>query len=311
MECVHPTQYGALSRPEPKGEALTVSIVICTHRRAELLENCLKAVASLRKRPNELIVVDNTDGDKRTRSVAQMHNARYIVEPRLGLSRARNRGLKESNSAVVAYLDDDCVPHEEWLGLLLEPFSDGDVAIATGGVTSQEAVPAETEHLPARFLSNHDPKWFETAAFGGLGIGCNMALLKAACADWGLFDERLGRGAPVGGSEESHAFITLLSRGFRAIHIPTAIVIHPSKPIQVQQEASRAIAYWLLLFFEFPGHRIDLLQFLFRRLRHKPLAWQRSSPEIGPMITSGWRVRTSAGLGGILLYLRARKWKSS
>lgn len=242
--------------------------------------------------------------------MALQFSARYLVEPIRGLSRARNRGLAESNSEIIVFLDDDAVPTANWLGLLLEPFSDSGVAVVTGETIEPEFVDRRIEEEPARSLCNKDAKWFETATFGGLGIGANMALRKSACKGWKVFDERLGRGAPFKGGEEQYAFASLLSLGYSAVHVPAAIVVHPSEPLTgIEQSAPYAIAYWWLLFFDFPGHRLELIQFLFRRLRHKPHSWQRSSPEFGPIIKSGWQVRIRACLVGALIYLRARRLK--
>jgi glycosyltransferase involved in cell wall biosynthesis len=291
------------ARTSREQEDLSVTVVICTRNRPVLL-SCLEGVASLRPLPDEVIVVDNSPGDEETKRLTLEHSARYIVERIPGLSRARNRGMAESRSAIVAYLDDDAVPEPHWLAHLIEPFRDPQIAAVTGGIVSAGKAD-ETDRV--RLLSNKDPIWFEIASFGGLGIGANMALRKSACLGSTIFDLRLGRGAPLGGGEESLAFVTLLARGYCAVHLPKAVVSHDGKPMDVEQEASRAIAYWLLLFCEFPGHRFELAKFLVRRLRHKPLTWYRSSPELGPIIASGWSVRIRAALAGISLYLRARK----
>lgn len=286
---------------------LSVAVVICTRSRPGLLQSCLEGVANLRPLPDEVIVVDNSPGDEETRRLALEHSARYIVEPIQGLSRARNRGMAESRCDIIAYLDDDAVPEQRWLAYLIEPFADPQIAAVTGGIVSagESLMPAEADRV--RSLTNEDPKWFEIAGFGGLGIGANMAFRKSACLGSSIFDLRLGRGVPLGGGEESLAFVTLLARGYRAIYVPEGAVFHEWKPMDVRLEASRAIAYWLLLFFEFPGHRLELAKFLLGRLRHKPLSWYRSSPDFGPIITSGWSVRIRAALAGIPLYFRARK----
>lgn len=291
---------------------LTVAVVICTRGRPTLLRKCLEGVARLRPAPDEVLVIDNTaTGDRQTEFVARDHAAGYIVEPNLGLSRARNRAIVESSSAIIAYLDDDAVPDERWLEFLLKPYAKPDVAAVTGGVFSSSSDGKGMEQEPLRSLNNLDPKWFETAAFGGLGIGANMSLRRSACTKETVFDERLGRGAPLEGNEENHALLSLVARGYSAVHVPSAIVFHPYKSIDLEQEATRSIAYWLLLLFEFPGHRLDLLRFLLSRLRHKPLSWKRTSPSLGPMITSDWRLRLRAGIGGIVLYLRARNHRST
>lgn len=289
---------------------LSTAVVICTRDRHDFLRNCLKGVANLQPLPDEVIVVDNSPGDEETKRLALEHSARYIKETIPGLSRARNRGMAESSCEIIAYLDDDAVPDQRWLSFLTKPFADPQVAAVTGGIVSGESLTsAETDRV--RLLSNEDPKWLEIAGFGGLGIGANMALRKAACPGSRIFDLRLGRGAVLGGGEESHAFVKLLARGYRAVHLPEAVVSHEWRPIDVDQEASRAIAYWLLLFFEFPGHRLELVKFLVGRLRHKPLSWYRRSPDFGLIITSGWSVRIRAALAGIPLYLRTRRSQSA
>jgi glycosyltransferase involved in cell wall biosynthesis len=290
------------------GDQPTVSVVICTHKRPEFLRNCLDAVTNLQPPPSELIVIDNTDGDGQTQAVAQEYAARYIVEPRIGLSRARNRALLESKSEIIAFLDDDAVPTPRWLNHLSTPFKeDRRVAAVTGSTTSSEGSECHIVMDPARSVDDGDEDWFVMAGFGGLGIGANMALRKSACSEPGTFDERLGRGSILGGGEESEAFVKLLTRGYRIVHEPYAIVKHPDKPIDVEKEASRAIAYWLLLFFEFPDHRLDLLRFLLNRLRHKPLTWHRTSPNFGPIITSGLGLRIRACMAGVQLYFKARQ----
>lgn len=296
-----------LHPPVKKDFRLTASVVICTRSRSDDLRKCLKAVSQLHPAPDEVLVIDNTAGDKEAERAAREFGARYVVESAPGLSRARNRGLAECSSEIAAYLDDDAVPAEDWLGPLIEPFTDPSVAAVTGEIIPPDSDAASSRHKPVRRLSNKDPRWFEIATYGGLGTGSNMALRKSSCGGWRLFDERLGRGAPFRIAEESHAFASLIARGYSAVHVPAAIVVHPFKPLNVAQEAKSSIAYWLLLFSEFPGHRLDLMRFLFRRLRRKPLPWPRVSQDAGEIIRSGWGVRLKAVLAGALIFLRTPK----
>lgn len=294
-------------RPKPD---LTATVVICTRNRPALLWRCLEAITHLERTPDEVIVVDNTSGDGETEAAARQFSAHYTFEPIAGLSRARNRGLSESKSEIVAYLDDDALPDERWLEFLLEPFADPRVGAVTGQTILPEAQ-AESGNLEStRFVSNKDRQWFEIAAFGGLGIGTNMALRKAACNGWKVFDERLGRGTQFQGMEEHHAFVHLLSIGYCAVHVPAAIVVHRSQQHgDIKQEARNQIAYSMLLFSEYPGQRLDLLRFLFRRARRKPLTWPRDTADPGEIITSGWRVLLTASFRAVALFFRSRKPK--
>ena len=252
-------------------------------------------------------MVDNSLGEEETERVAREFGVRYTVEPITGLSRARNRGLSESNTDLVAFIDDDARADEKWLGLLVAPFADPLVAVATGETVELDSETDALKNKPPRMLTSQSPLWFEIATFGGLGFGTNMIVRKSLCTGGQLFDVRLGRGTPIRLGEESHAFASLLKRGYSAVHVPQAIVVHPSWPRDIQLEASSSMAYWLLLFVESPDHRGDLLRFLFRRVRRVPLSWDRKPQLPGDIITSGWRVYLRAGLNALRLF--ARGWK--
>jgi glycosyltransferase involved in cell wall biosynthesis len=296
------------ARTIPKETGLAITVVICTRNRPEQLSNCLKAVGALKPSPGEVLIVDNSDGDPETESVARRFSARYVVETALGLSHARNRGLMESNTEIVAYLDDDATPDEHWLEFIFAPFNDPKVAAVTGETILPGTSPGALAQEPLRTLTNQDPLWFEIATFGGLGVGNNMAIRKAACPQGKIFDARLGRGALIHIAEESHAFASLLTHGYKAVHVPAAIMIHHDTPEDIEHRASSSVAYWLFLFSEFPRHRGDLLRFLFRRLRKQPLPWPRNPQPPGELINSGWRVYLKAGFHGSLLFLRSRKF---
>jgi glycosyltransferase involved in cell wall biosynthesis len=292
--------------PEIKGRAVT--IVICTRNRPALLQKCLSAVSRLSPAPDEVLVVDNSEGNPETRKVASDYCVRYVIESVTGLSRARNRGLAECNSDIVAFLDDDVTPASDWLGLLMTPFADELTGASAGRVITPD-LPCTAPHpFVPRTLCNKDPHWFEIATFGGLGLGANMALRKSACAKRKFFDERLGRGAPFEIGEESYAFAWLLSRGYRIAYLPSAVVYHPPlSRTAIEREARNSFTYWLLLFSEFPAQRMNLVRFLTRRLRRKSLDWPRNPQEPGEIVSSSWRVKVKAAWSGLILFLRTPK----
>lgn len=287
-----------------------MSLVVCTRHRPDQLRNCLEAISRLDPGPSDVLVIDNTEGDHETRNAAFEFGARYLVEPLSGLSRARNRAMAECSSDCVAFVDDDALPATDWLARLLEPFGDPNVAAATGDTYDPKAAPGKPVEKPARLLDSKKPLWFEIASFGGLGFGTNMVLRKSSCPDSKIFDERLGRGAPFWIAEENHAFASLIAQGYCVAHVPAAIVIHPTKPQDIRREAATSFAYWLFLFFEFPGHKLDLLRFLTRRLQRKKLPWPRDPQEPGEVINSGWRTQIMAAFEGLLIYIRNRKPRS-
>jgi cellulose synthase/poly-beta-1,6-N-acetylglucosamine synthase-like glycosyltransferase len=262
--------------------------------------------------PTDVLVVDNTPGSEETASVAHEFRARYVVEPVPGLSRARNRGLAECDTEIVAFLDDDAIPAPDWLGNLVGPFADPQTASSTGRVINPGSRRDDVQAQDSRSLSNKNRHWFEIATFGGMGVGLNMALRRSACRSWTVFDERLGRGAPFHIGEETYAFAQLIQRGHKAVYVPAAIVTHPihrRDPVEI--EARNSFAYWLLLFSAFPTQRLSLLSFISRRLRKRPLDWPRDPQEPGEIVTSSFRLLIKAGWQGLWLFLRTpRNWNS-
>lgn len=293
--------------PRSAASVLSVTVCVCTRDRPELLRHCLESLVRLVPPANEILVVDNSSGNPVTQQIAHDFGARYSVEPEKGLSRARNRGVAESNSIVVAFLDDDATAEPGWLHHLMHPFEAPSTAAVTGRIITPQTPPLTPDQMETRSLCSQDPHWFEAASFGGVGLGSNMALRKSACVGFKVFDERLGRGAPFQIAEENYAFAMLLSLGHMAVHVPSAIVYHPRlHRIDAEQEASYWMTYWLLLFSEFPAHRLDLLRFLFARLRRKKLTWPRDPQDAGEIIQASWLVKLKAGVTGTLLFLRSR-----
>lgn len=306
MICELPSGY-ACARP-------TVSVVVCTRKRADELRQCLQSIAALTPPADEVIVVDNSSGDPETEYLAELFGARYVLEEVPGLSRARNRALSESRCEVVAYLDDDCLPDPMWLEYLLRPFSDAKVAVVTGEIIrftdpDQPLPGRHSESGEMRYVTRETPRWFEIATFGGIGTGTNMAFRKQACKDLVLFDERLGRGAPFRIAEENCAFASLLTKGHATVRIPTAVVYHPAKPKDVGQEAKTSIAYWLLLFEKFPENHLDLVRFIMRRALRRPLAWRVDSQNAEGIVSSGWGVKCKALFTGIAMFFLARRYR--
>jgi hypothetical protein len=63
----------------------------------------------------------------------------------------------------------------------------------------------------------------------------------------------------------------------------------------------------MLLFSEYPSQRMNLLRFLFRRVRRRPLSWPREGPDPGAMISSGWRVLLPATFRAAVRFFQNRK----
>jgi glucosyl-dolichyl phosphate glucuronosyltransferase len=107
---------------------LLVSAVVCTHNRATYLRRALASLAAqtLPADRYEIVVVDNASTDATrnlvTRELAGIARLRYVFEPVLGVSRARNAGWRAARAPLVAYLDDDAIAAPDWLARATSAF---------------------------------------------------------------------------------------------------------------------------------------------------------------------------------------------
>ncbi|HEY8156562.1 MAG TPA: glycosyltransferase [Myxococcota bacterium] len=108
---------------------LLVSAVVCTHNRATVLRRALASLGAQTLAPDryEIVVVDNASTDATrdlvTRELAGMPQLRYVFEPQLGVSRARNAGWRAARAPLVAYLDDDAIAAPDWLARAVADFA--------------------------------------------------------------------------------------------------------------------------------------------------------------------------------------------
>jgi cellulose synthase/poly-beta-1,6-N-acetylglucosamine synthase-like glycosyltransferase len=299
-----------------RSNPISCSVVIPTFDRAINLERCLAAVSAQEFPHFDVIVVDNTSsGDDATREACRKWKARYVPEPRRGLCRARNRGALVSNADVIAYLDDDSVPGPGWLAAIAAEFNDP-MVMAVGGRTVPLAVETEAEKLFAQIrgraynsetrivVDRSTPEWFEICGFGGIGAGCNMAVRRTAFEVWPGFHERTDRGTAIYGGGEHHAFLSLVSRGFRVTHTPYAVVRHPF-PRTMDKLRSRYLrdltastAFFTMMMVEEPEHRRLTMRYLFDALRGRRRTW-RGAADNKPRIVSRLRSAVALGLGPV------------
>ena len=294
------------------------SVVVCTRHREELLARCLRSLTQLDYPNYELIVVDNTDGEREIEQLAADFGARYVVERRTGLSRARNTGAREARGEIIAYTDDDAVAERDWLRLHAEALDDPTLGATTGRIlpTSLDtpaargyaAAGAENLGDVAFRVDRQTSAWFEMANFGGVGAGANIAFRRSLFdGGWG-FRESLGPGAGVPG-EEHYAFFGIIRAGLAIAYVPDAIVYHdyPSTPSALARRRSRilrgGVAYMVMLLVEEPEFRRDTLRYMWEAVRGTRRAWRRgdASERLGNRLHL-----FAAVCAGVPLYLRAR-----
>lgn len=220
-----------------------ITVVVCTRERPKGLKACLESLLTQEYPEFSVVVVDNapvTDESKAVVEGLSSSMIRYVVEPKKGLSHARNRALEIIDDGIVAWIDDDEVADPHWLAELARAFDEHPQADAVGGVM----VPGELQTAaqvwfeqyggfnkhrgfsPAVFspdTAGHQSPFFPLPPFG---TGGNMAFRLSALRRIGGFDAALGAGSRSMGAEDTLAFTELLCAGGTVVYQPTALTQH-------------------------------------------------------------------------------------
>ncbi len=173
-----------------------ISLVICTRNRAMQLRRCLQALMQQTIAPRvwELVVVDNGSSDDTHVAVADCEGhlaLRFVSEPRVGQTRARNTGVRASSAPLVAFTDDDCYAAPDYLSRLIESFASPAVDYVGGRILLHDETDAAETLQTRPYRLEFSPGLI---MHPGDIHGANMACRREVWERIGGFDERLGPG---------------------------------------------------------------------------------------------------------------------
>jgi glycosyltransferase involved in cell wall biosynthesis len=206
-----------------------LSLVICTRNRADRLAQTLKRVSTIRSRLAwELIVADNGSTDRTSAAVEQYaaasnHPVRLIYNAGRGVSFARNAGWQSAKSGIVAYIDDDCYPVENYVDAVFDCFSkDPALGFVGGRILLHD--PSDRKITIQECLQRLS---FPANSFIPPGAihGANLAFRRAALADVGGFDVWFGPGA-LFVAEELELLARISAAGWTGAYDPAPLVYH-------------------------------------------------------------------------------------
>jgi glycosyltransferase involved in cell wall biosynthesis len=222
-----------------------ISVVICTHERPDMLENCLGSVFKLKYPNYEVVVVDNAPSTDATRVVVenlrkQTPHIRYVMEPNQGQCWARNTGAKAARGEIIAYTDDDVIVDSHWLAGVLRGFAASDNVGGVNGLT----IPAELETIEQTwfeqsggFNKGYEQKIYDMEQYkpdrpfypfsaGLFGTGANFAIRKSVLEKVGYFDPALGAGTITTCGDDLAMYAQILFAGYQLVYEPTAFLQH-------------------------------------------------------------------------------------
>ena len=162
----------------------------------------------------EVIVVDNTPAEHRKEEDWIVYGAtKSLIEDEVGLSAARNCGIRNSTGDVVSFIDDDAEVCPEWVQKVLDSFKQFESALVIGGRVIPKYpdndrplwVSKKCEELLSCIDWTDQPRRLRSHEWV---VGANISIRREVFDKFGLFNTNLGRkgGSSLLSNDETELF---------------------------------------------------------------------------------------------------------
>lgn len=197
----------------------TVSVVIPTHKRLQLLPRAIDSVLAQTFTDFEVIIVDDDPAGSAEPIVRAYEDARvqYLKNEGVhGGSATRNAGIRTARAAYIAFLDDDDMWTPEKLETQIAAFRDASPDVGFS-VTGARAVSEKGEVLTHVEEGVHDFSEIALVRFKGF-LTITLLIRKSVFEDVGLFDEEMP-------SHQEAELIIRVTRKYRGLGIDKPLAI--------------------------------------------------------------------------------------
>lgn len=228
--------YAPHSSTKVAGTPQTIGVLIPTYRRPRDLIRCLDALQTQEQPADDVMVIVRCD-DTETQAVLDSYERgslllRMLVVNTPGTVYAHNFGIEACITDVLAMIDDDTVPHPQWLRIILEDFQ-ADPGL--GGLGGRDRCFDGESFDETQANTVGKLQWFGRAignhhrGYGGIRRvdilkGANMSF-RASALEKARCDTRLrGKGAQP--NEDISLTLAVKRAGWEIAYDPRAVVDH-------------------------------------------------------------------------------------
>lgn len=233
-------------------ERFDVSVVVGTYNRCQRLVGAIESLIA--QEPNgvrfEIIVVDNNSTDDTRKVVESFQQSdppvRYVFEPNQGISHARNAGIIQARSPIVAFTDDDVRVAPNWIYTIKSTFD----AHAEIGFMGGKVLPVWPMPPPAWLTRNHwsplgvqdhgDVEFYlEPSRVTGV-IGANLVVRREVFDRVGTFSFKVQLVKGGIGTMEDHEYVVRMWRaGIIGLYVPQLVVEAPVESDRLKKKYHR------------------------------------------------------------------------
>lgn len=220
---------------------LTISVIIPTYHRNDLLAKCLDCLAPgvqvLPAEQYEVIVTD--DGLKTTaEEMIREHYpwVKWVAGSRKGPGANRNNGAKYAQSEWLAFTDDDCLPEPNWLSAFAEAINGSALALE-GAIHPVGDLNQDLAECPVNIT-------------GGAFLSANIAVQRSLFEKVGGFDPNY----PLALHEDTDLKLRL-SPLTTINFVSDASILHPVRLIPLKQKITRIPKYCAATAYHLNKHK--------------------------------------------------------
>lgn len=225
---------------------MKISVCICTYQRNELLERLLHSLSTialdgpLAGMDVELLVIDNACSAATAELCGRASRSlkvtlRYFAESNRGISQARNRAVAEAlqgGGDMISFIDDDDLPHENWLHALVGKRLKTGADIVFGSWVLGPEVPDWARESGLFKTLGKPGEREKTGSYGlpWMASTCNVLIGREILEEFSreglVFREEFSRG----GGEDKDFFIRALNAGAKLESERDSIVTRHHEP---------------------------------------------------------------------------------
>lgn len=220
---------------------LRFSIIINTYNRGGYINNAILGLSELDYPEYEIIVVNGPSTDN-TDEVLEGWRDRIKIGKcdQINLSMSRNIGLQMAAGDLVAFIDDDAIPHPDWLKRLAIHYADPAVGGVGGFTIDNSGVCYQVRKtLCDRFGNAFFPNdYFDERPLSFPGspvypslLGTNSSFRLSALREIGGFDHVFAYFL-----DETDVCLRLTDRGYKIVYEPNALVYHQFAPSHIRSK---------------------------------------------------------------------------
>jgi glucosyl-dolichyl phosphate glucuronosyltransferase len=232
-----------------------ISAVIATRNRSAYLRKAIDSLVHQNLDPDlyEIIVVDNGSEDDTKQVVEEFSSApnlRYMFQPVLGCSPARNMGWQNAQGEIIAYMDDDAIACPEWLAGFIDAFDYyGPIVGSMGGKIELIWEVPKPDWLSPKLLGilsvyRYSDKMVVLNKDQWLSI-CNLAYPKKVLQAAGGLREDLGRkGNILRAGDENYLRQQTDEMGLISVYHPDLVVYHHMPASRLTKKWFKDANFW-------------------------------------------------------------------